>query len=93
MKGTHEGNFALLERKDGHQLAGADYSKSVKSLAEAIILQSMEDFWGNAYKEESIEFFKGEGFRVCAEIAGMGHEDQSKVLEMLSLNGEQPFAY
>ncbi len=93
MKGTYEGSFALLERKDGHQPAGADYKKSVKSLAEAIILQSMEDFWGNAYREESIEFFKGEGFRVCAEIAGMGNEDQTKVLEMLSLNREQPFAY
>ncbi len=92
MKETYAGNFALLERNDGHH-RGTDYRKSVKSLAEAIILQSMEDFWGNAYKEESIEFFKGEGFRVCAEIAGMGHEDQSKVLEMLSLNGEQPFAY
>ncbi|MDA8088133.1 MAG: hypothetical protein M0Z75_15720 [Nitrospiraceae bacterium] len=91
MKETYDGNFALLERNDGHHRA--DYKKSVKSLAEAIILQSMEDFWGNAYREESIEFFKGEGFRVCAEIAGMGQDDQSKVLEMLSLGGEQPFAY
>ncbi|MDA8086767.1 MAG: hypothetical protein M0Z75_08720, partial [Nitrospiraceae bacterium] len=60
------------------------YKKSVKSLAEAIILQSMEDFWSNAYRQESIEFFKGEGFKVCAEIAGMGHDEQSKVLEMLA---------
>ena len=91
MKGTYEGEFALLERNDGH--LRTDYKKSVKSLAEAIILQSMEDYWGNAYREESIEFFKGEGFKVCAEIAGMGHDDQSKVLEMLSLNGDQPSAY
>ncbi len=87
MKGAYEGDIALLERE--FHPAGATYKKSVKSLAEAIILQSMEDFWGNAYKEESIEFFKGEGFKVCAEIAGMGFDEQHKVLEMLSLSGEQ----
>ncbi len=82
MRNTYEGNLALLEavRQPGETV----YQKSVKSLAEAIILQSMEDFWSNAYRQESIEFFKGDGFKVCAEIAGMGHEEQSKVLEMLA---------
>ncbi len=93
MKGTYDGNFALLEPCNGHHAVGTDYKKSVKSLAEAIILQSMEDFWGNTYKEESLEFFKGEGFKVCAEIAGMGTEEQYKVLEMLSINGDRTFAY
>ena len=83
MRETYEGNVALLEAVKGPG-ANVIYKKRVKSLAEAIILQSMEDFWSNAYRNESIEFFKGEGFKVCAEIAGMGHEEQSKVLEMLT---------
>ena len=84
---TNEGNVALMEaaKRPG---ANGIYKKRVKGLAEAIILQSMEDFWNNAYRQESIEFFKGEGFKVCAEIAGMGHEEQAKVLEMLTGLGE-----
>ena len=57
---------------------------SVRALAEAVILQSMEDFWSNTYKQESVEFFKGEGFNICAKIAGLGKEEQMKVLQMLA---------
>ena len=89
MKDTYEGSLALMEavKRPG---ANGIYKKRVKSLAEAIILQSMEDFWNNAYRHESIEFFKGEGFKVCAEIAGLGHEEQSKLLQMMTgLEGAQ----
>lgn len=85
MKDSYEGSLALMEAIQHPQTSSAVYKKSAKSLAEAIILQSMEDFWSNAYRQESIEFFKGEGFKICAEIAGMGHEEQSKVLEMLAM--------
>lgn len=84
MRETYEGNLALLDAVKRPGTNQTVYKKNVKSLAEAIILQSMEDFWSNAYRHESVEFFKGEGFKVCAEIAGMGHAEQSKVLEMLT---------
>ncbi len=55
----------------------------MRNLAEAIILQSMGDFWSRTHWPESMEFFKSGGFRVCAEIAGMSREEQSKMLEIL----------
>jgi hypothetical protein len=58
--------------------------KSMKHLAEAMILQSMEDFWNASYRDESIEFFKGEGFNTCARMAGMCREDRTKLLQMVS---------
>ncbi len=82
----------LLERPLESQKKTTGYGRSLppvrkesmKALAEAMILQSMEDFWSSAYKNESMEFFKGEGFHICAEMAGMGREDQMKVLQMLA---------
>lgn len=62
---------------------------SAKNLAEAIILQSMEDFWNNTYRQESIDFFKGEGFGICAGLAGMGREEQMKLLEMLASSSKK----
>lgn len=55
----------------------------VKSLAEAIILQSMEDISDANYRAESLEFFAGEGFRICAQLAGMKPEAQVKVLKVV----------
>lgn len=59
----------------------------IKSLAEAVILQSLEDFWSPIHKEQSEDFFKGEGFKVCANIAGL---DALKQIEILCyLGGEK----
>jgi len=63
--------------------------KNIKSLAEAIILQSMEDLWDPAHKEDSILFFKGEGFRSCAEISGISWIKQFKMLKMLADAGSK----
>jgi hypothetical protein len=54
-----------------------------KSLAEAIILQSMEDLWSPEYRRESMDFFKGDGFKICAEIADLNINKQSKILHLV----------
>jgi hypothetical protein len=55
----------------------------LKGLAEGIILQSMEDLWVKDHKEDCIAFFKGKGFRDCAEMAGMTTSDQIKLLNIV----------
>jgi hypothetical protein len=56
---------------------------NVKHLAEAVILQSIEDLWNEDRREECIRFFSGEDFRTCAGIAGMDISDQIKILSLL----------
>ncbi len=55
----------------------------VKSLAEAIILQSMEDLSDARARAESLEFFSGEAFRICAQMAGMKPDEQLRILELV----------
>lgn len=55
----------------------------MKSLAEAVILQSMEDFWSRSFREQSMMFFKGEGFKVWVNIAGLDTAMQIKILCLL----------
>ncbi|HDZ61802.1 MAG TPA: hypothetical protein ENH40_01490 [Nitrospirae bacterium] len=57
-----------------------------KHLSEAIILQSLEDFWSPYYRDESIEFFTKEGFNVCSKIAGLDTASQSKIINLLGGN-------
>lgn len=56
----------------------------VKALAESIILQSMEDLSDAHHRAESLEFFSGEGFRICAGMAGINPEDEVKLLTLVS---------
>jgi len=60
---------------------------AIKSLAEAIILQSMEDMWSTAHRDESEEFFGGEGFDICAGLAGLNADEQKKIIGMLAEPG------
>ena len=55
----------------------------LKGLAEGIILQSIDDLWVKDHKEDCIAFFKGEGFRDCAQMAGMTTSDQIKLLNIV----------
>ena len=55
----------------------------LKGLAEGIILQSIEDLWVKNHREDCIAFFKGKGFRDCAEMAGMTTSDQIKLLNLV----------
>jgi hypothetical protein len=52
----------------------------LKSLMEKIILQSLEDLWTSAERDECISFFRGERFGICADIAGMSLYEQAKLL-------------
>lgn len=70
----------------------------LRDLSEAIILQSAADLLSSPHEENAIEFFSGEGFRLCAEMAKMSHEDKLTFLEMLAgcvsackRKGEQAF--
>jgi hypothetical protein len=55
----------------------------LKALAEAVILQAVEDLWSSAHSKESVEFFQGEGFRYCADLAGMRIVERLKLIRML----------
>ena len=55
----------------------------MQGLAEGIIMQSIEDLWNENLRDECVAFFKGKEFRICAEIAGMGLDDQVKVLTLV----------
>ncbi len=55
-----------------------------KKLAKAIIFQSIKDVRVNEYRKECIEFFKGDGYKICAEIAGVSINSSHKTL---NLNG------
>jgi len=55
----------------------------LKGLAEGIILQSIDDLWDRHHKEDCITFFKGKGFRDCAEMAGMTTLEQIRLLNLV----------
>jgi hypothetical protein len=55
----------------------------LKALAEAVILQAVEDLWSSAHSKESVEFFEGEGFKYCADLAGMRVVERLKLIRML----------
>jgi hypothetical protein len=56
-----------------------------KHLAEAIIMQSIEDLWNEDHRAECIDFFTGQDFRTCASIAGI---DTAGQIQILNLVGE-----
>ncbi len=56
---------------------------SLRTLSEAIILQSAEDLLSASHRKEGLEFFGGEGFRLSAEMAGMTFDEKLKLLHML----------
>ncbi|MBI5204013.1 MAG: hypothetical protein HZA11_03755 [Nitrospirae bacterium] len=55
---------------------------SAKTLAEAIMLQTMEDLWDKNERADAVRFFDGEGFSACAEIAGMNFFEQIRLYNM-----------
>ncbi|MCL4456685.1 MAG: hypothetical protein M1147_06600 [Nitrospirae bacterium] len=57
---------------------------SIKHLAEAVIAQAMDDLSDDAERNDSTRFFKGEGFRICAERAGMDLPDQITLLNIVN---------
>ncbi len=57
--------------------------RKISALAEAMILQSIEDLWSKTKRKRSLEFFMGEGFSLCADMAGMKVVDRLRLFRML----------
>jgi dihydrofolate reductase len=55
----------------------------IRALAEAVILQSIEDLWSKAKRKRSVEFFMGDGFSLYADMAGMKIIDRLRLFRML----------
>ena len=55
----------------------------IKVLAEAVLLQSLEDLWIDEERHKCIDFFSGEEFHICSKIAGLGSNDKLKMLLMV----------
>jgi adenine deaminase len=56
---------------------------NTKGLAESIILQSLEDLWSRNHRKDSENFFTGDTFCLCADIAEMNDLDQIKMRHMV----------
>ncbi|HXW68664.1 MAG TPA: hypothetical protein VEJ88_03570 [Dissulfurispiraceae bacterium] len=59
------------------------HGAQIKGLADAILLQSLEDLWIDEERSNCIDFFSGEGFRICSDVAGMSSDDKVKILNMV----------
>ena len=57
---------------------------NARKMAELIMLQSIADLWDEQDRSGSIDFFRGDGFTLCADIAGMDLYDQIRMLNMVS---------
>jgi len=58
----------------------------VRHLAEAIILQSIEDLWDEGQRKDCLRFFRGNAFTICAEIAGLSVSAQGRLLGLIEIN-------
>ncbi len=58
-------------------------SAQIKGLAEAILFQSMEDLWIDEERSGCMDFFSGEGFCLCSEIAGISSDDKAQILDIV----------
>jgi len=67
----------------------SERNMNIKNLAEAIILQSVEDLWDAKEKGECLTFFYGESFGMCAEMAGMNEGEQARMLQLVSASAQE----
>jgi len=58
-------------------------STVAKALAEAVILQAIEDMWCEKDKSKRLSFFTGEGFRIYTKMAGMDFRDWIELLNLV----------
>ena len=54
-----------------------------RALAEAVILQAIEDMWCEKEKSKRLTFFTGESFRIYAKMAGMDFHDWIELLNLV----------
>lgn len=55
----------------------------LKSLTESILLEALNDLYEGNHRNESIRFFSSPDFYVAAELAGMGLDEQMKILDIV----------
>ena len=79
--------FRFASSKFKGKAAGHAANGHARRLAEAIILQSIEDLWNPVCKKGSLMFFQGDGFALCSEIAGISYIKQLAMLRMLAYAG------
>ena len=60
-----------------------------RTLAEAIILQSIEDLWNPVCRKGSRIFFEGDGFVLCSGIAGISYIEKLTMMRMLAEAGQK----
>jgi len=65
----------------------------IQALAEAVILQAIEDLFESSEIKKSIDFFKGENFTLCAETAGLSTLEQMRIIRMLAKAGFQQYLF
>lgn len=58
-------------------------SSCIKNLAEAILLQTIEDIWDKNQQKTCLTFFNSRCFSLCADIAGISIHDRNKILSMI----------
>lgn len=58
----------------------------IRALAEAVILQSIEDLWHASHRNGSLEFLDGEGFDIYADLAGIDKWDRARLMKIFNTN-------
>ncbi len=76
--------YAIKKEKVRCNIPKIKRQGKVTTLAEAIILQSIEDLFDDRYRKDCRNFFFGEGFRTCAEIAKMKAIEQIKLINLVN---------
>jgi len=56
----------------------------IRALAEGVILQAAEDLGDAGHREESLQFFRGEGFDIWADIARLNWIQQIRLARLVS---------
>lgn len=76
------------DHKTVYKKTGSDKGlfMGVRNLAEAVILQSIEDLWDPAHHKKAIDFFTGDAFNLCSEIAGLDSSGKTKLILFLKGN-------
>jgi len=92
MRAEEELMITTLLKREGLREArrGRNDSAHTRALAEAVILQCMEDMWDPEHALESREFFQNEGFVIWAEMAFMNLPQQMKLIRLITGN-ELPY--
>ena len=81
--------YKYLDKSLKKYLINKRLPKSFKSLAESIILQALEDIWDPSLKEDSLEFFNGEGFSICSSVASLDEISKDRIRQMLLSSGSR----